>query len=214
MSDEKLSIETRAEGPFMKNGYVLVCSRTGKAAYFDPGDEARTLLGWIRETGCTLVAIPLTHAHVDHVTGVGAVRAQWSVPIYLHPADRFLYDQMQAQAAAFGIPCSQAPAPDIELAEGQQLEVGDLVLDVRHTPGHSPGSVSFLVEDHVFCGDLIFAGSVGRTDLPGGDHRTLIRSIREKILPLGDDKILHSGHGPDTTVGRERRSNPFLIGEW
>ncbi|HSR50149.1 MAG TPA: MBL fold metallo-hydrolase [Acidobacteriota bacterium] len=210
MDNEQMIIESRAVGPFMKNGFVLACKATQQAAYIDPGDEAPQLLEWIEQKQLKLVSIPLTHAHMDHITGVGEVKAEHDVPIYLHPDDAQLYEGLEQQGIMFGFPCQPAPPYDHDLKEGDKLQVGRLTLDVIHTPGHSPGHVCFVVGQHVFCGDAVFAGSIGRTDLPGGDYNTLINSIREKILPLGDEKILHPGHGPDTTVERERQTNPFL----
>ncbi|MBI4446418.1 MAG: MBL fold metallo-hydrolase [Acidobacteria bacterium] len=203
-------IERSAVEPFYKNGYVLACAQTRQAAIIDPGDEAPHLIQWIESEKMTPIAILNTHAHMDHISGVKTVREKWNIPIYLHPDDEFLYVQLEQQARWFGFDYKPAPRLDRYLTEGQELEVGLLRLRVHHTPGHSPGGVSLQVDDHVFCGDVIFAGSIGRTDLPGGSYETLIRSIREKLLPLGDHCILHPGHGPDTTVGRERTTNPFL----
>lgn len=211
--DNALWIERRAVEPFLKNGYVLACPATQQAIYIDPGEEATQLIEWIEEKGLHLIAIVNTHAHVDHICGIGAVRQKWDVPIYLHPDDQFLYEHLKEQTEAFGLPYSPIPPVDRPLHHGQELPVGQLRVKVHHTPGHSPGGVCLEVADHVFCGDALFAGSIGRTDLPGGSSETLMKSIRERILPLGEHRILHPGHGPDTTVGRERESNPFLIGK-
>jgi len=135
------------------------------------------------------------------------------VPIYLHPEDEPLYSALKKQGEWFGFSYNSAPRVDRYLEEGQVLTVGQLEVRVHHTPGHSPGSVTFEVEQHLFCGDLSFAGSVWRTDLPGGAPQLLLKTIREKVLPLGEDKVLHPGHGPATTIGRERLTNPFLNGE-
>lgn len=210
MQDESFTIEAMALPPFHKNGYILGCHATRQAAYIDPGDEAEELLRWSDANGFSLSSILLTHAHMDHICGVGAVRSKGPYPIYLHREDAPLYEALERQGRAFGFEYPPAPPWDHELREGQDVHVGDLTLQVYHTPGHSPGSVSLVLGRHVFCGDVVFAGSIGRTDLPGGSYETLIESIRSKIIPLGDEKILHSGHGPDTTVGRERQSNPFL----
>ncbi len=207
---DKFQIESRAVQPYFKNGYVLSCVQTGEATFIDPGDEAPQLLDWIEEKELRLTSITLTHAHMDHICGVGAVKEVWDVPIFLHPDDLFLYDRLEEQSRMFGMNYPPAPPVDQEIAEGDLLSVGDLRLSTLHTPGHSPGSVSLVLDDHVFCGDVIFAGSIGRTDLPGGSLEILMSSIRDKILPLGDDRHLLSGHGPGTTVGRERVTNPFL----
>ena len=205
-------IHRHAVGPFFKNGYIVGCPDTSQAIYIDPGDEAPELLHRLSQEELSLSAIVNTHAHVDHICGVQRVREVREVPIYLHKEDEFLYQNLEEQAGWFGLECSAAPPVDRYLEEGHSLQVGELTFQVYHTPGHSPGSVSLEVGEHVFCGDVIFAGSIGRTDLPGGSMETLLATIREKILPLGDEKVLHPGHGPDTRVGEERRSNPFLVG--
>jgi hydroxyacylglutathione hydrolase len=203
-------IYERAVDPFMKNGYLVVCRQTKEAVYIDPGDEVPKLLESAGKNGARVSAIANTHAHLDHISGVRAVKEKFDVPIYLHPADEELYNRLSQQAAWFGLNYLPAPPVDRFYNDGDLLRVGALEFQVHHTPGHSPGSVCLELGNHVFCGDLIFLDSIGRTDLPGGSYDTLIRSIREKLLPLGDDKILHCGHGPDTTIGRERRENPFL----
>lgn len=210
MSSTEFIIEQKAVEPFMKNGYVLGCPSTGRAAYIDPGDEAEQCLAWIDAEGLELVSILSTHGHMDHICGVGTVKEKWDVPVYLHPEDRFLYDALPEQGQWFGFSYTPAPIPDRQLEAGQKIPVGDLTLRVHHTPGHSPGSVCFETHGQIFCGDLIFAGSIGRTDLPGGSQAVLLESIRTQILPRGDEKVLHPGHGPATTIGRERLTNPFL----
>ncbi len=211
MQDAGFILEQKAVEPFMKNGYVLGCPSTGQAAYIDPGDEVTQLLEWIDTQGLELVSILNTHGHMDHICGVGSVKERWDVPICLHPDDKFLYDALSEQGEWFGVSYSQAPRLDCYLEAGQEIRVGDLILKVHHTPGHSPGSVCFETAGRIFCGDLIFASSVGRTDLPGGSQSVLLESIRNRILPLGDEMVLHPGHGPATTVGQERLSNPFLV---
>ena len=212
MSSESPVIERHAVEPLLKNGYVLGCPKTQQAAYIDPGEEASQVLNWVQENGFQLIAIINTHAHMDHICGIQAVRQEWEVPIFLHSQDESLYNALPEQAQWFGLNYPPAPAIDHFLSDGQELKVGQLRLKVHHTPGHSPGGVCLEVGEHVFCDDLIFSGSIGRTDLPGGSYETIMKSIRETILPLGDDKILHPGHGPDTSIGRERQTNPFLTG--
>lgn len=206
-------IEQRAVPPMMKNGYLLACPETQQAVYIDPGDEAGELLEFVKSRGLQLVSILNTHGHMDHICGNRVVKELFDIPIYLHQDDEFLYSALRKQAQWFGLQYDAAPPIDRYLEDNQRLQVGDLEVRVHHTPGHSPGSVSLEVSNHIFCGDLLFAGSVGRTDLPGGAPRLLLRMIREKILPLGEDKVLHPGHGPSTTIGRERLTNPFLNGE-
>ncbi len=205
-------IERWAVEPFLKNGYVLACSKMRQAAYIDPGDESAQALDWIEGSGYELASVLLTHAHIDHICGIGSVIQRRKAPIYLHPDDEPLYNALEAQSQWFGLSCPPAPPVDRHLSEKEEVKVGELRLKVHHTPGHSPGGVCLEVGNHVFCGDAIFAGSIGRTDLPGASQAVLMRSIRDKILTLGDEKILHPGHGPDSTIGHERRTNPFIIG--
>jgi glyoxylase-like metal-dependent hydrolase (beta-lactamase superfamily II) len=160
------------------------------------------------------VGIWLTHAHIDHVLGVPELKRITGAPVYLHPGDRPLYDRVVQQAAAFGMRASPLPPPDREFAHGDEVRVGDLAFAVRHTPGHSPGSVSLVGSDAVFVGDVLFLGSIGRCDLPGGDMDTLLQSIRRELLSLPDDTIVYSGHGSETSIGHERATNPFLTGAY
>ena len=198
-------------GMFAENCFLVIDEQTHQCAIVDPGQEAGLILQKIEQAGAQPVAIWLTHAHVDHVLGVAEVARQTGAIVCLHPADRPLYNGVAEQAAWFGLaPSEEQPAPDRDLVAGEQLKVGGLSFDVRHAPGHSPGSICFVGHGVVFSGDVLFAGSIGRTDLPGGDFETLIASIERELLPLPDDTIVYSGHGPETTIGRERRTNPFL----
>lgn len=203
-------------GPFQENGYVAVSEDTGIAVAVDPGGGAADMARYLRESGLSLAAIVLTHAHLDHVDGIPTLRAfAPGVPIHLHPGDRSLYDAAPQQALMFGLPAPDLPAPDADIVPGTTLEFApDLRFEVRFAPGHAPGHVILVAEERrlALVGDVIFHGSIGRTDLPGGDFQTLMRSIREAVLTLPDDMRLLSGHGPETTVGRERRSNPFVTG--
>lgn len=202
-------------GMFAQNCYLVVDEAARECAIVDPGEEAGLILHKVAETGARPVAIWLTHAHLDHVLGVGRVAAETEAPVWLHPADRPLYDAVPEQAAWFGLPGPpRLPAPDHPFIPGEPVRVGGLAFDVRHTPGHSPGSVCLVEREHsvVFVGDVMFAGSIGRTDLPGGDFDTLMRSIEHELLSLPDGTILYSGHGPETTIGQERRTNPFITG--
>ena len=200
-------------GMFAQNCYLLIDEGSRTCAIVDPGEEAGLILHKVQASGARPVGIWLTHAHLDHVLGVPEVAAQTGVPVSMHPADRPLYDAVPQQAAWFGLPAPPPlPAPDRALAHGDVLTLGETAIQVRHTPGHSPGSVCFVMPGAAITGDALFAGSIGRTDLPGGDFETLIASIERELLSLPDDTILYSGHGPETTVGRERSSNPFLTG--
>ncbi len=164
------------------------------------------------EWGAEPAAILLTHAHIDHVAAVGPLVRVHSVPVYLHPDDLALYEAASQQAAAFGLEIEPPPPPDQDLSHGQKLSLAGIQLEVRHAPGHSPGGVVLCTDGRAFVGDCVFSGSIGRTDLPGGDTATLLRSIREQILQLPGSTILHTGHGPDTNVEREALTNPFLTG--
>ncbi len=201
-------------GAFAENCYLVIDDATHECAVVDPGEEADRILREIERRGGRPVAIWLTHAHLDHVLGAAAVRAGTGAPLYLHPADRPLYDHVPEQAVAFGlpVPADRLPAPDRSFAHGDNVRVGTLEFQVRHAPGHSPGHVALVGPGIVFCGDLLFQGSIGRSDLPGGDTDTLMRSIERELLSLPDATIVYSGHGPETTIGAERRTNPFLTG--
>ncbi len=199
-------------GVYQENCYLLADPDAGAAVLIDPGEEADLFLRRVETERLTLQAIWLTHAHLDHILGVKAVVERTGVPVYLHPADRPLYDGVAQQGAWLGVRAEQPPVPDHEIAHGDILTVGSLDFEVRHVPGHSPGSVAIIGHGVAFVGDAVFAGSVGRVDLPGGDGAGLLASIQEQLLPLADETVVYSGHGPETTIGVERRSNPFLTG--
>jgi glyoxylase-like metal-dependent hydrolase (beta-lactamase superfamily II) len=197
-------------GAFQSNCYLVRPSSGGPVVVVDPGADEARIASMVEVWEERPAAILLTHAHVDHVGAVAGLVERYGTPIYLHPADRGLYDAAGAQAAAFGLHVDPPPPPDHDLADGQRLEFGTLRFEVRHAPGHSPGGVVFVSGKEAFVGDCVFMGSIGRTDLPGGDTATLMRSIRETILSLPPSTRLWPGHGPATTVGREAASNPFL----
>jgi glyoxylase-like metal-dependent hydrolase (beta-lactamase superfamily II) len=215
-----------AAPPFMKNGFVMGCERTREAVYIDPGDEVEELLAVIARERLQAKAILLTHAHLDHVSGVGRARRALGVPIWLHAGDQPLYERAAAQGLMFGLRIEQPPPVDHYYAgDGPWGRVGDYEIGVHHTPGHCPGGVCLAVTRAagpgsgnpeppvLFVGDTLFAGSIGRTDLPGGDYPTLMRSITGVLFGFGDAARVHSGHGPETTIGHERRTNPFVL-EW
>jgi len=199
-------------GQFAENCYVVVDEARRACAIVDPGEEAELITHRVAALDVTPVAIWLTHAHLDHVMGVARLKRETGAPVCLHPADRELYDHAVQQGLAFGIPVEPPPPPDRPFTHGEVVRVGDCVFTVRHAPGHSPGSVCLVGDGVVFTGDVLFAGSVGRTDLPGGDFETLRKSIERELLVLPDSTIVYSGHGPETTIGQERRANPFLTG--
>ena len=203
-------VVTLTNGAFAENCYLLADAATREAVVIDPGEETPLFLSRLKTEGWTPTAIWLTHAHLDHVTGVAAVKAATGAPVLLHPADRPLYDAVPRQAALFGLSAEAPPEPDGELAEGQQLAVGGCRFQVLHTPGHTPGHVTFVGHALAFDGDVLFAGSIGRTDLPGGDSDALVRSIRRRLYTLPDETVVFPGHGPATTIGEEKRTNPFV----
>jgi hydroxyacylglutathione hydrolase len=199
-------------GQFAENCYLVADGSSGQAIMIDPGEESARFLAELRDRGWSLDGIWLTHGHIDHIMGVGAVHAATRAPIYLHPKDRALYDDLPTYGAWVGMELDPPPAPQFELVPGKAVRVGKYEFEVRFTPGHSPGSVSFLGHGMIFGGDVLFNGSVGRTDLPGGDSSTLMATIQTEFLSLADSTVVHSGHGPDTTIGLERLTNPFLTG--
>jgi len=210
-------IETQAAGPFMQNGFIVACDESREAVIIDPGDGVRDLLAFAERNSLAIRHILLTHAHVDHVTGVGAAKRALNVPIYLHRDDLFLYDRAVESGAMFGLHVETPPPIDVFYGPGQVIAFGSCEARPHHTPGHCPGGVCLQIGTRgqpgkdLFVGDTLFAGSIGRTDLPGGDYNTLISSIRDVLFAFGDDAIVHPGHGPATTIGRERKSNPFLV---
>ena len=197
-------------GPLDVNCYILGCEDTKVAAIIDPGDNADKIIKLIDKEGLKPVFIINTHAHFDHIGGVKAIQDHFKIDFLLHKDDLFLVDTASEQAAAFGLSLIPKPKVDKFVNNGDKISLGDKVINVIHTPGHSPGGICYHVDNNVFVGDTMFAGSIGRTDLPGGSYETLINSIKEKLLPLGDSAIVYPGHGPSTTIGNEREHNPFL----
>jgi len=211
-------IHVETAGPFMQNGFVVGCETTKEAAIIDPGDGVAALLAFAEREALVIKHILLTHAHIDHVTGVATAKRILNVPIYLHKDDLLLYERVVQHGQVFGIHVEPQPPIDIFYTPGQPIGFGRLEATPHHTPGHCPGGVCLAVgvkgqaPKELFVGDTLFAGSIGRTDLPGGNYEVLIGSIRRVLLSFGDDAAVHSGHGPDTTIGRERATNPFLSG--
>jgi len=201
-------------GMFAENCYIVADTETREAVIIDPGEEAELFLRRIATQDWMVRAVWLTHAHIDHVAGVARVVRDTGAPVWLHPDDRELYDNVSAQAQWMGISVEPPPPPDHAFVPGERVTVGSHSFEVRHVPGHSPGSVALVTEDIVFVGDALFAGSVGRVDLPGGDGETLLNSISSQLLTLPDDTTVYAGHGPITTIGQERRTNPFLTGAY
>ena len=206
-------ITTTTVGALAENSYLAVDEETGRAVYVDPGDEGDRLVEILRKSGATLEGVWLTHAHFDHVGGIAALRRAFGrVPIHLHALDRPLYEATPAIAKLYGIFDFEAPPePDRTIEEGSVLAVGGSRFTVAHVPGHAPGHVMFVGDDVVFAGDLLFAGSIGRTDLQYGDLVAMARSL-ERAAALPESLTVHPGHGGSTTIGQELRANPFLNG--
>lgn len=204
-------IENLEVGVFAENCYIVGCEQTKAGVVIDPGDEIPLILQKIQELQLGIEYILLTHAHLDHVKELNALKEKITAPVFMHRDDQFLLDNIPAQAAAFGLSSSGIPEIDRYIDEGDEIKFGDQIFTVLHTPGHSPGSVSYIATQVAFVGDVLFAGSIGRTDLPGGNYDILMDTIKKKILPLGDQTRVYSGHGPSTTIGHEKRTNPFLV---
>ena len=197
-------------GPLDNNTFIIVDVATREAAVVDVGFEPETVLEALRESGVKVRYLLNTHAHYDHVAGMAEIQRAVGGEYWLHPADRPLLDAVNQQAAVFGFPMVDPPRDVHDLADGQRIPLGEETIEVLHTPGHSPGGVCFRWQDWLWVGDTLFAGSIGRTDLPGGSYEILERAIRERLFPLGDSLQVFTGHGPFTTIGRERLTNPFV----
>ena len=206
-----MKIDWRTVGAFQENSYLVVDPSTQRAVLVDPGADAEQLVEMVRASRATLEAIWLTHAHIDHIGAIAGIKRIWDVPVHMHPADRPLFDRGAMQAAVYGLPFEEPPAPERELAEGDILQLGALRFGVLHMPGHAPGHVVFVTDGHMIGGDLLFAGSIGRTDLPFSDPDRMSESL-ERVIMLPDETVVYPGHGPTTAIGRERATNPFLTG--
>jgi len=210
-----VKIITFPVGPLACNCTIIASETSGDAYIIDPGGDAARIARHLEGTGYKVAGIIHTHAHVDHIGATDRIRQLTKAPVLLHEKDLPVYRAAAMQAEWVGLPTPVTPPIDRYLEAGEMLEAGDISLEVLHTPGHTPGSVSFRLhgeDGRVFSGDTLFAGSVGRTDLPGGNWDQLLTSIHERLLPLPDGSPVVPGHGPSTTIGRERKSNPFLTG--
>lgn len=222
-----MKIETFVLTAFQQNTRVVSCEATRKAICIDPGEPSQKVVDYIRSNNLELQAIILTHGHLDHIGGTGALAAEFpDAEVLLHKDEMYLYEVLPQQPLFMGIQPHEMramrmeyeppPRPSRFLSHGEVIEVGELKFEIRHCPGHTLGHIILAEkkERAVFTGDCLFSGTVGRTDLPGGDHEQLIASIRENVISLGDDFTVYCGHGDETTVGHERTTNPFLTGAY
>ncbi|MCM2263685.1 MAG: MBL fold metallo-hydrolase [Desulfuromonadales bacterium] len=211
MSDQPL-IATVVVGPLQVNCYVAACPKTREALVIDPGDDGDRILEAIHSAGWQVVRIVNTHGHFDHIGGNRAVVEATGAELLIHELDLPLMEKAKVHAQLYGLPAEPSPPPGRLLKDGDSIAIGELSFEVIHLPGHSPGGIALLSGLHLFAGDVLFAGSIGRTDLPGGDHRALIDGIRKRLWCLPGETIVHPGHGPDTTIAREMRTNPYVAG--
>ena len=205
-----MQTETLTVGSFAMNCYLVIDTKGKEAIFIDPGMEADTLINRTTELGVSLKFIINTHCHIDHTAEVFKMIKHFNVPFYIHQGDLPLLDSLEEQGKFFGVEVSGRPVVTNFVQDGDRLQFGDTLCTVLHTPGHSPGGISLKMDNSVFVGDCLFMDSIGRTDLPGGNYDQLIRSIKTKLLTLDDSTLVYPGHGPSTTIGRERISNPFL----
>lgn len=207
-----INIQMLPLGPLQTNCYLVICEQTKEVAIIDPAWDGERLLAIIADNGWTLCCILLTHTHFDHIGGLAAIQKETTAPIMAHEGAIPFLQAATMSAARWGIPLQQPDDPQQFIQEGDIVTVGKVDFEVIDTPGHAPGHVSFYAREHnvLFDGDVLFEGSIGRTDLPGGDYETLMTTIREKLLVLPDETHVLSGHGNPTTIGNERRTNPFL----
>jgi hydroxyacylglutathione hydrolase len=207
-----MRIESRTVGPFAENCYLVIDDASGRAVLIDPGDEGSRIVEMVASSGAALDAIWLTHAHLDHIGAINDVRARYAVPVHLHPLDLPFYERLSAQAAKlYGLPWDQPEAVTAPIADGDILVCGTLQFTAMHVPGHAPGHVSFNGHGVALSGDLLFAGSIGRTDLPLCDPYAMDASL-ERFASLPASSVVYPGHGPATTIGKEIETNPFLSG--
>ena len=205
-----MKIQSLTVGPLEENCYLVIDETTDRAVLIDPGDEAERILEALHDSGATLESVWLTHAHFDHVGGLAGVLRAHPVPVHMHPLEAPLHARAVDSALRYGIRIDAPPPADHELADGGHVTVGSQELAVIHVPGHAPGHVAFYDDSVIFGGDCLFAGSIGRTDLPFGDRATLDASLL-RLVALGDELTVYPGHGRSTTIGRERETNPFLL---
>ncbi len=205
---ESISIDVLEVGDFLTNCYII--HSDGKAIVVDPGDEAERILGFIEQKGIKVEKVILTHGHIDHIKGLPDLRAAIDAPVLIHQEDAIMLTQARKNLSYYHDKSFTTKPADELLVEDDEIMLGDHIIRILHTPGHTPGGISLFVDDVVFTGDALFFGSIGRTDLPGSDHRTLIQAINDKLLSLPDQTRALPGHGPETTIGYEKENNPWL----
>jgi len=205
-----LIIKKLEVGPIMANCFILGCESTKEAVVIDPGDEADRILMTLAKNELKVKYLINTHGHFDHVGANKRMKEVTGAELAIHPDDEPMFKELSRSAMMFGLSAENSPPADIRLKDGDEITFGKITLKIIHTPGHSRGGICLYTKGHLFAGDTLFAGSIGRTDLAGGDYDTLISSIKEKLLVLDPETIVYTGHGPETTIGNEKRMNPFL----
>jgi hydroxyacylglutathione hydrolase len=203
-------IQSLVVGPIQANCFILGDEKTKEAVVIDPGDDVRRILAGLQKQALQIKYIINTHGHFDHVGGNKELKEKTGAPLLIHKAEAPLLAHLSSAAAVWGMHADDSPPPDRLLEDGDQITFGQITLEVIHTPGHSPGGISLYTPKDLFVGDTLFAGSIGRTDFPGGDYDQLISGVRRRLFVLGDDVRVFPGHGPDTTIGQERKFNPFF----
>jgi len=210
MMNDKLVVHQMSVGPLQVNCFITSCSKTKEAVVIDPGEEGERILHVAEKQGLKIHKVVNTHGHFDHIGANLHIVEKTGAELLIHADDLPLLQNARNHAEVYGLSVAASPEPDRLLGQGDTFQVGELSFSVFHVPGHSPGGICLLTEGHLFVGDVLFSGSIGRTDLPGGDFDSLVEGVRERLFALPDETIVHPGHGPDTTIGRERQNNPFV----